>query len=133
MPRSTWRTNQVNMARLEQLAQDLNTTPNALINEGLKCIFERHNINWAELGSGPSARVALNTYARELFGADTASATIADIMITWPDVLEVDKRGTSRWWARIDGRPTAESKLHGAEAIENDDDETIGYWLPISD
>ena len=76
--------------------------------------------------------IELNTYARELFGADKAKVSQSDIMITWPDVLEIARR-TSRWWARIDGRPTAESKLHGAEAIENDDGETIGYWLPISD
>lgn len=132
MPRSSYRTNEVNQARLEQLAQDLQTTPNALINEGLKCIFERHNVPWSEMPSGRPAMIELNTYARKLFGADKAKVSQSDIMITCPDVLEIARR-TSRWWTRIDGRPTAESKLHGAEAIENDDGETIGYWLPISD
>lgn len=75
-------------------------------------------------------KIALTSYAAELFASDRTATT--EEIATLSDVIAVEKRGL-RWWAHIDGRPTAESKMHGAEVVENDDDEITGYWLPISE
>lgn len=128
MPLS-YRTNEVNLARLARLAADTGTTPNALISEGLKLLFAQHGIPWSEMPSGRPAAIKLSAYARELFDAPAPMVTSTEIMIAWPEVTEISKRDTSRWWAHFDGTPSGEKLQRGAIA---DEDET-GYWLPISD
>lgn len=133
MGSQSFRTNNVNQERLKLLAKELNTTPNALLAEGLKLIFQQHNIPWADMPPGPPARIRLSIYARELFGSQKAFVTAAQIVIAWPQISEISMRGTSRWWARFDELPSRERLGHGAEVIADEQGNEIGHWIPISD